>query len=136
MSLPPLGTLIALCAALPVAGVKTALAYRPRLVNASQLPLLYVRLPAPARSTLTLTYGQGLRTATLEVVIWSEFLNLNGQACNDALTVQLIDNLSAAIEQNAQKLWLDSYTITTDEDTIGDGAAPVQAILATMEVSG
>lgn len=136
MAFTSLGALVATASALPVPGIKKAVAFRPRQVNAADLPLLYTRLPGSARGISTLTYGQGLRSATLEMVVLVEMINLNTQQANDALTVQLLDNLAMTLEANAAALGMDSYTLATDEDTIGDGAAPVQAIIATVEVSG
>jgi hypothetical protein len=121
---------------LPVPGIKKAVAFRPNTVNAGDLPLLFTRLPSSTRSLSTLTYGHGLKSATLEMVIFVEFMNLSTLAGNDALTVQLLDNLAMTLEVNAEVLGMDSYSMVTDEDTIGDGAAPIQAIIATVEVSG
>jgi hypothetical protein len=120
---------------LPVPGIKKSVAFRPRIVNPTDLPLLYTRLPDSTRTTSTLSYGQGLRGATLEIVVLVQMLNLDTQAANDALTVQLLDNVAMTLEANASALGMDSYTLTTDEDTIGDGMQPVQAIIATVEVS-
>lgn len=119
-----------------VPGVKTKRTHRPRQVAATSLPLMYPRLPERSRETSTLGYGQGLKSATIEVVILVEMIQLNTQEANDALTVELIDALGDALEENAEELGLDSYEIVTDEDTIGDGATPIQAIIATVEVSG
>ena len=135
MAFATLTDLVAQAAALPVAGVKTRAPYRPRQVNAADLPMLYSRLPGSSRAISTLTYGQDLRHATLEVVILVQMINLDTQPVNDALTVQLLDALAAALEAAAASLGLDSYTLATDEDLIGN-ASPVQAILATLEVSG
>jgi hypothetical protein len=136
MAFTSLGALVATASALPVPGIKRAVAFRPNHVNPGDLPLLFTRLPDSTRALSTLTYGQGLRAATLEIVIFVEFLNLSTQPANDALTVQLLDNLAMTLENNAQALGLDSYAMVTDEDTIGEGAAPLQAIIATLEVSG
>jgi len=119
-----------------VAGVKTKRNHRPRQVAATSLPLMFPRLPSRSRETSTLGYGQDLRRATIEVVIFVEMIQLSTQRANDELAVELIDALGDALEENAEELGLDSYEITTDEDTIGDGATPVQAIIATVEVSG
>jgi hypothetical protein len=136
MSFTSLGALVATASALPVPGIKKAVPYRPTHVNPGDLPLLFTRLPSSKRDLATLTYGQGLRMATLEIVIFVEFLNLNTVPANDALTVQLLDNLALTLESNALALGMDSYSCVTDEDTIGEGTAPVQAIIATVEVSG
>lgn len=136
MAFTSLAALVATAAALPVPGIKRASAYRPESVSPGDLPWLFTRLPSSTRSLSTLTYGQGLHMATLEIVILVEFLNLNTQAANDALTVQLLDNLSSTLESNAASLGMDSYACVTDEDTIGEGTAPLQAIIATVEVSG
>jgi hypothetical protein len=136
MAFTSLGALVATASALPIPGIKKAVAFRPTHVNAGDLPLLFTRLPSSTRSLSTLSYGQGLRAATLEIVIFVEFLNLNTVPANDALTVALLDNLAMTLESNAQTLGMDSYSMTTDEDTIGEGAAPLQAIIATVEVSG
>jgi hypothetical protein len=135
MPFTSLGALVATASALPVPGIKKAVAFRPRRVNASDLPLLFTRLPDSTRSTTTLTYGQGIRAATLEIVIFVEYLNLSEQPANDALAVQLLDNLAMTLEANAEVLGMDSYSFVTDEDMVGD-ASPVQAIIATVEVSG
>jgi hypothetical protein len=136
MAFTTLTDLVAQAAALPVAGVKTRASYRPRQINAADLPLLFTRLPGSTRAISTLTYGQDLRHATLELVILVQMVNLDTQATNDALTVQLLDALAAALEANAAALGMDSYTLTPDEDSISAGASPVQAIVATLEVSG
>jgi len=135
MSFTSLGALVATASALPVPGIKKHLAFRPRIVNAGDLPLLFTRLPSSTRGLSTLTYGQDLRRATLEIVIFVEFMNLNTQESNDALTVQLLDNLAMTMESNAEALGMDSYSMVTEEDTVGD-SSPVQAIIATVEVSG
>jgi hypothetical protein len=136
MPFTSLGALVATASALPVPGIKRHLAFRPTTVNAGDLPLLFTRLPSSTRVLSTLTYGQGLKAATLEIVIFVEFMNLSTGAGNDALTVQLLDNLAMTLESNAETLGMDSYSLATDEDTIGDGAAPIQAIIGTVEVSG
>lgn len=136
MSFTSLAALVATASALPVPGIKKAVSYRPTHVNPGDLPLLFTRLPSSTRAISTLTYGQGLRQATLEIVIFVEFLNLNTVPANDALTVQLLDNLALTLENNALALGMDSYSCVTDEDTIGEGSAPLQAIIATVEVSG
>jgi len=136
MSFTSLGALVATASALPVPGIKKAVAYRPTHVNAGDLPLLFTRLPSSKRELSTLTYGQGLRSATLEIVIFVEFMNLNTVPTNDALTVTLLDNLAMTLESNAAALGMDSYSMVTDEDTIGEGTAPLQVIIATVEVSG
>jgi hypothetical protein len=135
MAFTTLTALVAQVAAMPVVGVKRQYAYRPRQINPADLPMMYTRLPGSTRAISTLTYGQDLRHATLELVIAVQMVNLDTQATNDALTVQLLDALAAALEANAAALGMDSYTLTTDEDLIGN-ASPVQAIVATLEVSG
>lgn len=135
MAFTTLTALVAQVAALSVAGVKRQSAYRPRQVNAADLPQMYTRLPDSTRAIATLTYGQDLRHGTLEVVIAVQMINLDTQATNDALTVQMMDSLAAALESNAAALGMDNYTLTTDEDLIGN-ASPIQAIVATLEVSG
>jgi hypothetical protein len=135
MAFTSLSALVTTLSGLTVAGVKTQKAYRPRQINAADLPLMFVRLPDRKRALSTLTYGQDLRTATIEVVIVVQMLNLDTQAPNDVLTVQLMDSLAAALEANAQALGMDSYSMVTDEDMVG-AASPVQAIIATVEVSG
>lgn len=136
MAFTSLGALVTTAAALPVVGIKKSVAFRPVKVNPGDLPLLYTRLPSSTRQTQTLAYGQGLRMGTLEIVVLVQMLNLDTQATNDALTVTMLDNLATAIEGSAEALGLDTYALATDEDTIGDGATPVQAIIATVEVSG
>jgi hypothetical protein len=136
MAYTTLAALVATVSALPVPGIKKAVPYRPRIINPTDLPLLYTRLPHPSNDTSTLTYGQGLHRATLEIVVFSQLLNLDKQDANDALTVQLMDSLTATLESNAAALGMDAYTLKTEEDTIDAGATPVQAILATVEVSG
>jgi hypothetical protein len=136
MAFTSLQALVAAAAALPVTGIKKSAAFRPRIVNPADLPFLFTRLPGSTRAISTLTYGQGLRMATLEIVVLVQMLNLDTQAANDALTVVLLDNLAATLEVNASSLGMDSYTLSTDEDTIGDGMQPVQAIIASLEVSG
>lgn len=136
MGFTSLVSLVALAATLPVPGIKKSAAFRPRRINAADLPLLYTRLPGSTQATSTLSYAQGLRGATLEIVVLVQMLNLDTGATNDGLTVQLLDNLALTLQANAANLGMDSYALTTDEDTIGDGSAPVQAIIATVEVSG
>lgn len=119
-----------------VTGVKTTFAYRPDKVSSTQLPLLFVRLPETKGVTSTLGYQQGLKGCAMEIVIFAEFLNLSKAATIDALVRTLIDNLVSALETNAAALGLDSYEITTDEDTVDDGDRPVQVIVARIEVSG
>ena len=136
MAFTSLSALVATASALPVAGIKKAVAYRPRRVSAADLPLLYTRLPRSERGIATLTYGQDLKRATLEIVVLVEMMTLDTGQANDALTVQLMDNLGVTLESNAENLGMDMYTLVAEEDTTGDGAAPVQAIIATVEVSG
>lgn len=135
MAFTSLGALVATAAALPVPGLNKQVAFRPRQINAADLPLLYTRLPGSTRTTATLSYGQGLRTGTIEIVILVQMLNLNQQSANDALTVYLLDNLSITLQEHAEALGMDSYTLATEEDTIGEERS-VQAIVATVEVSG
>lgn len=136
MAFTTLGALVTTVHGLAVSGVKKKFAYRPKLINAADLPLLYSRLPTRRNEISTLSYGQDLRRATIEIVILAAMMNLDMQSANDALTVTLIDALGDALESNAASLGMDGYEITVEEDTIGDGATPVQAIVATVEVSG
>lgn len=136
MAFTSLGALVATCAALPVAGIKKQVAYRPRLISAADLPLQYARLPSSERALSTLTYGQGLRRAILEIVVLVEMLTLDTQQATDSLTVTIMDNLAATLEANALLLGMDNYALAPEVDTIGDGTRPVQAIVATIEVSG
>lgn len=135
MAFTTLAALVSTISGLSVTGVVTQFAYRPRRVSAAQLPVMYCRPPTRKRENSTLGYAQGLKAATIEIVILVEFLELSTQVANDALTVTLIDTLGDVLEANAAALDMDGYTITTDEDTIGDGSTPVQAIIATVEVS-
>lgn len=121
---------------LTVSGVKTKSQYRPRQINATALALSFARLPTRSRELSTLAYGQDLKHATIEWVFLVAMLNLNTQPANDAKSVALIDAIGDVLEDNAALLGMDSYEITTDEDTIDDGATPVQAIIVTVEVSG
>ena len=73
--------------------------------------------------------------ATIEVVILVQMVNLDTQAPNDALTVQLLDSLAGALEASASDLGMDTYTLVAEDDMLGN-ASPVQAIVATVEVSG
>lgn len=132
-------TLAALSSAiygLTVTGVTRKLQYRPQAIDAADLPLSFCRLPTRRRDISTLTYGQGLKHATIEWVFLVAMLNLDTVAANDADAVTLIDAIGDVLESNAGSLGMDSYEIATDEDTIGDGATPVQAIVVTVEVSG
>lgn len=136
MAFTTLSALVSTITGMTVTGVSHQYAYRPRRVAAAQMPLLFTRLPGRKRETSTLGYAQGLKQGTVEIVIFAALLNLDVAANNDALVITLIDALGDALETNAESLGMDSYEITTDEDTIGDGATPVQAIVATVEVSG
>lgn len=138
MAFTTLSSLVSTITGMTVTGVASSakFAYRPRRINAAQLPILFTRVPSRKRETSTLGYAQGLKQATIEVVIFAAMLNLDVSANNDALVVTLIDALGDALETNAETLGMDEYEIVTDEDTIGDGATPVQAIIATVEVSG
>lgn len=138
MAFTTLSQLVTDITALTVTGISAnaTFAYRPRQINAAQFPLRYIRIPKRERQNSTLGYAQGLKAATIEIVVFVAPLNLNLQSTNDALTVTLIDALGDTLEAAASTLGMDSYEITTDEDTIGDGETPVQAIIATVEVSG
>lgn len=136
MAFTTLAALVTTVNGMTVTGVRTKIAYRPRRISATQLPMLYSRLPTRKRESSTLSYAQGLKEASIEIVILVEFLNLSTQAANDALAVALMDTLGDVLETNAAALGMDSYEITTEEDSIDDGATPVQAIIATVEVSG
>lgn len=121
---------------LTVSGVKTKSQYRPTRISAAQLPLSFARLPTRQRNISTLSYGQDLKQATIEWVFLVGMLNLSTQATIDAATVALIDAVGDVLEANAETLGMDAYEITTDEDTIDDGATPVQVIIVSVEVSG
>lgn len=138
MAFTTLSALISTITGMSITGVASGskFAYRPKRINAAQLPILYTRIPSVKRETSTLGYAQGLKVGTIEIVILSALMNLDIQSNNDATTVTLIDALVTALESNAASLGMDSYEIVTDEDTIGDGTTPVQAIIATVEVSG
>lgn len=136
MAFTTLAALVTAINGLSVSGIKTTVAYRPRRISAGQLPMLYTRIPTRKREISTLGYAQGLKAATIEIVVLVENLNLSTQATIDALTVALIDALGDVLETNAATLGMDSYEMVTDEDTIDDGATPVQAIIASVEVSG
>ena len=136
MAFTTLAALITSITGMTVTGITNKYAYRPRRINAAQLPILYTRLPSRKREISTLTYGQGLKQATIEIVVMVEMLNLNTQPANDALAVTLTDALGDALESNAATLGMDSYEIASGEDTLDDGTTPVQVIVATVEVSG
>jgi hypothetical protein len=138
MGFTTLTALVSACAGLTVTGVASTsrFAFRPKSINSAQLPMLYTRLPQRKRENATLGYVQGLKAGTIEIVILVAMMNLGKQEANDALTVTMIDNLGDALESNAAALGMDGYVIEADEDTIGDGATPVQVIVATVEVSG
>jgi hypothetical protein len=136
MAFTTLSALVTAVTGMTITGVNAKFAYRPRRINAAQLPILYTRLPSRKREISTLTYGQGLKQATIEIVIVVEMLNLNTQPANDALAVTLTDALGDALESNAATLGMDSYEIASGEDTLDDGTTPVQVIVATVEVSG
>lgn len=137
MGFTTLGALVTNIAGMSVTGIASGskFGFRPKRINAAQLPILYTRLPTRKNDTATLGYAQDLKQATIEVVILSALMNLDTQANNDATTVTLIDALADALETNAETLGLDSYEIVPDEDIIGENT-PVQAIIATVEVSG
>lgn len=122
--------------AMSISDVKTKQEFRPRIVSAENLPLLYTRLPIRRRTTSTLGYVQGLKVGTIEIVIITNMLQLKTPVVNDALATTLTDALGDALEANAAQLGMDNYVIEPDEDTIGDGATAVQVIVATVEVSG
>lgn len=136
MAFTTLAALVSTVNGLSVSGVRTKFDYRPRQVSAAQLPMMHSRIPTRKGETSTLGYAQGLKVATIEIVILVEFLQLNTQAINDALVVTLIDALGDVLETNAAALGMDSYSIASTEDTIDNGATLVQAIVATVEVSG
>lgn len=138
MAFTTLGALVTAVTGLTVSGIaaRNTFAYRPKQISAAQLPMRYCRLPTRRRETSTLGYAQGLKAATVEVVVLTAMMNLDRQAANDALTVTLIDALGDALEGAAASLGMDGYEMVTEEDTIGDGTTPVQAIIATVEVSG
>lgn len=138
MAFTTLSALITTITGMTVTGVASSsrFGYRPRIINDVELPILYTRLPSTNRQNSTLGYQQGLKMGVIEIVILVEMMNLNTQEANDAQATTLIDALAAALETNASSLGMDSYSITTEEDTIGDGTTPIQAIVATVEVSG
>jgi hypothetical protein len=136
MAFTTLSSLVSTITGMTISGVTNKYAYRPRRVNATMLPILYTRLPTRKNDTSTLGYAQGLRVATIEIVILTALSNLDVAPNNDALALTLTDALADALESNAAALGMDSFEIAPDEDTIGDGTTPVQAIIATVEVSG
>lgn len=136
MAFTTLAALVSALDGLSLASEKKHIPYRPKRVNAADLPLRYCRLPDVSRDISTLTYGQGLKQGKAEVVIIVEFIDLNTQDTNDALAVTLMDELTVALEAAAATLGMDSYSMTNEIDTIAGGAQGVMAIIATVEVSG
>lgn len=136
MAFTTLSALITSITGMTVTGITNKYAYRPKRISAAQMPILYTRLPSRKREISTLTYGQGLKMATIEIVVMVEMLNLSTPIANDALAVTLTDALGDALESNAATLGMDSYEIVSDEDTIDEGGTPIQALIATVEVSG
>lgn len=136
MAFTTLAALSSAIYALTVTGVKTKSQYRKSRVDAADLTYSFCRLPTRKRELSTLSYGQDLKHATIEWVFFTAFLNLDNPPANDAKAVTLIDNIGDVLEANAEALGMDAYEITTDEDTIDDGATAVQAIIVTVEVSG
>lgn len=136
MAFTTLAALVSALDGLSLTDEKKHIPYRPQRINAADLPLRYCRLPDVSRSISTLTYGQGLKEAKVEVVILVEFVDLNTLKTNDALTVTLMDELTVALEAAAATLGMDSYSMTNVIDTIAGGAQGVMAIVATVEVSG
>lgn len=131
--------LVTALATMSVTGVSSTarFAYPPPRISAAQMPILYVRTPSAERETSTLGYAQGLKMATVEVVILIGPMKLDTQANNLAATVTLIDALADALEANAAALGMDRYSIAPEADTVGgDEATPYWAIVATVEVSG
>jgi len=82
---------------LPVAGVKTRQRYIPDQVPSANLPLMFVRLPEGSESGITAEGEGGWPQLSAELVIVVEPVRQNRNEQNQALTVQLIDNLTDAL---------------------------------------
>lgn len=136
MAFSTLAALVADCDALVLASEKTHFPYRPTKINSVQLPMRFCRLPNVSRPLSSFTYAQGLKSGTIEIIILVQFVKLDTQEANDALTVTLTDELTVALEAAAQQLGMDAYTIVSGIDTIDNGTTVAQYILATVEVSG
>ena len=129
--------LVAQLVAMEIEGIErtSMFAYMPEVVNSAQMPIFYVRVATISRESSTLTYEQGLKVGNFEAVILVGEILLNTQEANIALASELEDAVSAALEANAAALGLDSYTITPEDDTIGE-ETPVWALVIRGEVSG
>lgn len=136
MGFTTLSALVTTVKGLTVTGVKTKREYRPKLISAAQLPMMYSRPPTRKNEISTLSYGQDLKRATIEIVILLAMLNLDKPEANNEKIVIFTDRLADALEASAADLGMDAYEIQPDEDTITDGTVPVQVIIATVEVSG
>ncbi len=82
---------------LSVTGVTTKQRYIPDRAPTANLPLQFVRLPEGAEMGITQEGEGGWPTLIAELVIVVEPLRQNRNAENQALTVTLIDNLTAAL---------------------------------------
>lgn len=136
MAFTTLAALITVLDGLSLANEKTHLPSRPTAINAADMPLRYCRLPDLSSESDTLAYGQGLKRSKIEVVILVKFVALDLQDANDALTVTLMDELSMALVDAAATLGMDNYHIAPTFEVTNNGTQGIQAITATIEVSG
>lgn len=119
-------------AALVVDGVQRRYSYIPASLGTADLPAMWVGLPQGNEPAFTFSGVGGWPALTCELVIAVEAVNQNTQAENQALVIEIMDNLSNTLrgaDVGRSKL---TWTI--------QGNAPIQvadtvywAVLATIE---
>lgn len=103
----------------------------PDLINSTDVPCLFPRIPTGNSSSVTLSSATGLRHATVELVCVVNAASLSTSAVKFDEELALIDNMHAVIASNAATLGIDDWDIQSVQ--LDDGS---WALVATVEASG
>jgi hypothetical protein len=115
---------------LTVTGVTKKAHEPPRQVSTADLPLQFVRLPTGVEEARTRDHPGGWLTITCELVVLLEPVMQSLPAVNFALTLTMLDNISAALRGTQVGASLNRWTIRGDYITVGD--TPFWGIVAAV----
>lgn len=115
--------------------VATKLPSAPTQVSTGHFPVFFLRNLRLENMERSLTFGRGsLTVITFELVILIEAVRQGLQEDVYTLSRTLMDELASELEENAQAIHLDSYTVFETFETAGETA--YFAVLAEVRTSG
>lgn len=103
-----------------VTGVTRAYDAPPHTLNTADLPAMYPRLATGRGTVGALTGARTLDSATAELVIVVEPVGQASHSVNQALALDLMDALHAALTSSVNTLQLDGWQMRIEAGLVGD----------------